>query len=68
MASQVICVCVCVCALHMASLCSPGWPGICSIDQAGLCLPSSGIKSVLHYHLAQVISLVYIPFAFLTPF
>jgi hypothetical protein len=30
------------------SLCSPGCPGTHSVDQAGLCLPSAGIKGVRH--------------------
>jgi hypothetical protein len=45
------------------SLCSPGCPGTCSIDQAGLelteiCLPlplSAGIKGVCHHHPAYCI-------------
>jgi hypothetical protein len=54
-----MCVCICVCmyvciCICRVSLCSPGWPGVCSVEQAGLelteiCLFSAEIKVMYHH-------------------
>jgi hypothetical protein len=52
--------------LDKVSLCSPGCPGTCSVDQAGLklkrstclCLPSAGIKR-MHHHPSCHVGILY---------
>jgi hypothetical protein len=40
------------------SLYRPGCPGTNFVDQAGLCLPSAGIKDMCHHLLARVGGLI----------